>query len=155
MNTISSLPVSLAVLLSLAACAGSGAPPEASTLPAATGPAVATTSPPATAATPGAPATAPTAATPGAPATAPTAATPGAPAPAPAAGTPPTPTTSARRSFTAAQCKAAGGEVVGDIGDGAIHRPGYRCARSGKPPLGHVVSEAGQPMGVEGSVCCP
>lgn len=53
-----------------------------------------------------------------------------------------------------AQCKAAGGAVVGDIGDGAIHRPGYRCAKSGEPPLGHITSPAGQPMAVEGAVCC-
>jgi hypothetical protein len=57
-------------------------------------------------------------------------------------------------TYTAEQCTAAGGEVVGDIGDGAIHRPEYRCAKSGEPPLGAIVSEAGQPVAVEGAVCC-
>ena len=56
--------------------------------------------------------------------------------------------------LTAARCEAAGGKVVGDIGNGAIHRPDYRCA-SGKAPLGKVVAEAGKPVAIEGSVCCP
>ena len=42
---------------------------------------------------------------------------------------------------------AKGGNVVGDIGDGAIHRPEYRCP-SGSPPIGRIA------LGVEGSVCC-
>lgn len=46
------------------------------------------------------------------------------------------------------ECEAQGGTIVGDIGDGAIHRPGYTCP-SGRPPLGSV------PLGIEGSVCCP
>lgn len=57
-------------------------------------------------------------------------------------------------SLTADQCTAAGGEVVGDIGDGAIHRPEYRCPRSGQPPIGHIRSEPDEPMAIEGSVCC-
>lgn len=56
--------------------------------------------------------------------------------------------------MTAAQCTAAGGEVVGDIGDGAIHRPDYRCPQSGEPPLGPIQSEAGEPVAIEGAVCC-
>jgi len=52
------------------------------------------------------------------------------------------------------QCEAQAGQVVGDIGDGATHRPGYVCP-SGKPPLGDVVSPAGAPIASEGSVCCP
>lgn len=60
----------------------------------------------------------------------------------------------ARQSMTAAQCVEAGGEVVGDIGDGAIHRPDYRCARSGQPPLAPIGAEAGKPVAVEGAVCC-
>lgn len=56
--------------------------------------------------------------------------------------------------FTAAECQAAGGEVVGDIGDGAIHRPGYRCPKSGEAPLGPVRAEAGGPLAIEGAVCC-
>ena len=56
--------------------------------------------------------------------------------------------------LTAARCEAAGGKVVGDIGDGAIHRPEYRCV-SGKAPLGSIVAESAQPVAVEGAVCCP
>jgi hypothetical protein len=57
--------------------------------------------------------------------------------------------------LSAAQCEAAGGKVVGDIGDGAIHRPDYVCPESGKAPLGSIAAEAGAPVAVEGSVCCP
>jgi hypothetical protein len=59
-----------------------------------------------------------------------------------------------RESLTSAECQAKGGTVVGDIGDGAIHRPDYRC-ESGQPPLGTIQAEAGEPVAVEGSVCCP
>ncbi len=51
------------------------------------------------------------------------------------------------REMSAEDCTAKGGELVGDIGDGAIHRPEYRC-KSGSPPIGRV------PLGIEGSVCC-
>lgn len=79
-----------------------------------------------------------------------------APAPASASAEPtsaPSPS-DAGGPLTAAQCKAAGGEVVGDIGDGAIHRPGYKCPSSGKPPVGHIAAEPGGPMAIEGAVCC-
>jgi predicted small lipoprotein YifL len=56
--------------------------------------------------------------------------------------------TSERASMTAEECTAQGGDVVGDIGDGAVHRPDYLCP-SGEPPIGTV------PLGIEGSVCCP
>ena len=52
-----------------------------------------------------------------------------------------------RPSMTSEECTAAGGTMVGDIGDGAIHRPEYRCA-NGQPPIAMV------PLGIEGSVCC-
>lgn len=52
-----------------------------------------------------------------------------------------------RPSMTADECTAAGGTMVGDIGDGAIHRPEYRC-ENGQPPIASV------PLGIEGSVCC-
>lgn len=45
-------------------------------------------------------------------------------------------------------CTAQGGTVVGDIGDGAVHRPDYVCP-SGQPPIGSVA------QGIEGSACCP
>ena len=53
-----------------------------------------------------------------------------------------------RPSMSAAECEAQGGAVVGDIGDGRIHRPDYRC-EDGQAPIADV------PLGVEGSVCCP
>jgi hypothetical protein len=59
-----------------------------------------------------------------------------------------------RGSFTPEQCAAAGGEVVGDIGDGAVRTPDYRCPKSGHRPIGTIVTEPGQPIGVEGAVCC-
>lgn len=59
-----------------------------------------------------------------------------------------------RPQLTAEQCESGGGSVVGDIGDGAVHRPDYRCA-SGAVPTGSIVAPAGGPMGVEGAVCCP
>jgi hypothetical protein len=60
---------------------------------------------------------------------------------------PPDSETAERPSMTAEECEAQGGQVVGDIGDGAIHRPEYRC-ESGEAPIGSI------PLGVEGSVCC-
>jgi hypothetical protein len=59
-----------------------------------------------------------------------------------------------RPELTAAACEAQGGTVVGDIGDGAIHQPEYRCPDSGEAPLGSIVAEPGGPVAVEGSVCC-
>lgn len=72
----------------------------------------------------------------------------------PPAAEPAEPSQPAGTGMTADQCTAAGGEVVGDIGDGAIHRPDYRCAKSGEPPLGPIQPEAGQPVAIEGAVCC-
>jgi hypothetical protein len=59
-----------------------------------------------------------------------------------------------RPALAPAECEAQGGSVVGDIGDGATHRPGYVCP-SGKPPLGSIAPPAGGPIAVEGAVCCP
>jgi hypothetical protein len=56
--------------------------------------------------------------------------------------------------LTAEACEAGGGTVVGDIGDGAIHRPDYRCA-SGLKPSGKIRPAEGGPIAIEGSVCCP
>jgi hypothetical protein len=58
------------------------------------------------------------------------------------------------KALTQAQCEAQAGGVVGDIGDGATHRPDYLCP-NGKPPLGDIVPSAGGPIASEGSVCCP
>lgn len=60
-----------------------------------------------------------------------------------------------RPTLTTAECQAQGGTVVGDIGDGAIHRPEYVCEGSGKPPIGTIKAAEGEPIAVEGSVCCP
>lgn len=57
--------------------------------------------------------------------------------------------------LTAAACEAKGGTVVGDIGDGAIHKPGYRCSGTNAEPLGAIVADPGAPQAVEGAVCCP
>lgn len=59
-----------------------------------------------------------------------------------------------RPAMTAAECEGQGGTVVGDIGDGAIHKPDYMC-ESGKPPLGNVTAPEGGPTPIEGAVCCP
>jgi hypothetical protein len=59
-----------------------------------------------------------------------------------------------RKTLAQDECEAQGGTVVGDIGDGATHRPDYVCA-NGKPPLGHIASAPGSPIAVEGAVCCP
>jgi hypothetical protein len=58
------------------------------------------------------------------------------------------------KALTQEQCEAQAGRVVGDIGDGATHRPGYLCP-SGKPPLGDIAAPAEGPIATEGSVCCP
>ena len=59
-----------------------------------------------------------------------------------------------RPELTAATCEAQGGKVVGDIGDGAIHQPEYRCPDSGEAPIGSIIAEPGGPIAVEGAVCC-
>jgi hypothetical protein len=43
--------------------------------------------------------------------------------------------------------------VIGDIGDGAIHDPDYRCS-NGEPPIGSIVPQPGEPIAIEGEVCC-
>ncbi|MCA9712897.1 MAG: hypothetical protein KDK70_44140 [Myxococcales bacterium] len=58
-----------------------------------------------------------------------------------------------RSTMTSTECEAKGGQVVGDIGDGAIHRPDYRC-EGGDPPLGTIVAEGHEPVATEGAVCC-
>lgn len=58
-----------------------------------------------------------------------------------------------RPGITSVECEGQGGKVVGDIGDGAVHRPDYRC-ESGEPPIGTITSEPGGPQAIEGAVCC-
>lgn len=59
-----------------------------------------------------------------------------------------------RVELSAEECANANGMVVGDIGNGAIHRPDYVCD-SGHAPIGRIRQDPSGPMGVEGSVCCP
>jgi hypothetical protein len=75
-------------------------------------------------------------------------------APSPATEPPATATGDARPELTAQACEAGGGAVVGDIGDGAIHRPDYRCP-SGSAPRASIRAPEGGPVAVEGAVCCP
>lgn len=60
---------------------------------------------------------------------------------------------SERPGISAADCESQGGTVVGDIGDGAIHKPDYLC-ESGEPPIGTITADPDGPVAVEGSVCC-
>jgi hypothetical protein len=71
---------------------------------------------------------------------------PGEPSP-PAAG-------SERPTLTNVECEAKGGRVVGDIGDGAIHRPDYVC-EGGEKPIASIKAVEGEPVAIEGAVCCP
>jgi len=57
-------------------------------------------------------------------------------------------------TLTPKQCEREGGTVVGDPGDGSVHDPEYRCEKSGEPPIGTIVTEDGEPFGIEGAVCC-
>lgn len=67
---------------------------------------------------------------------------------------PPEESAPARPLITREECEASGGAVVGDIGDGAIHRAEYRCP-SGAEPSGNIKAPEGGPVPVEGAVCCP
>lgn len=67
-------------------------------------------------------------------------------------GPPPAASPSSRLSRQ--ECVRRGGTVVGDIGNGAIFRPGYRCPTNGRRPVGTVVPGPGEPVATEGEVCC-
>ncbi|MBN9161904.1 MAG: hypothetical protein BGO98_28870 [Myxococcales bacterium 68-20] len=76
-------------------------------------------------------------------------------APAESGATPPAPGSGEGGSaLTAEECEKQGGRVVGDIGDGATHRPDYRCPDSGQPPIGRIKFEPSKPVALEGAVCC-
>lgn len=76
-------------------------------------------------------------------------------APGTAAPTEPAPSAGSERpTLTNAECEAKGGRIVGDIGDGAIHRPDYTC-EGGQPPIASIRAVEGEPVPIEGSVCCP
>merc|ERR1711933_270257 len=57
-------------------------------------------------------------------------------------------------AITRDECIASGGEVVGDIGDGAVFQPDYVCDNSGAPPANTVVASPGEPIASDGEVCC-
>lgn len=59
-----------------------------------------------------------------------------------------------RPELTSEECQAQGGQVIGDIGDGAIYQEAYMCP-SGQVPTGNIVASGDGPMAVEGAVCCP
>ena len=67
---------------------------------------------------------------------------------------PANPNLPARPELTAAECAAQGGDVIGDIGDGAIYQEAYMCP-SGERPSGNIVPSDDAPAAVEGAVCCP
>ena len=56
--------------------------------------------------------------------------------------------------ITRDECIEKGGEVVGDIGNGAIFDPDYVCENSGLPPTDIVKAGEGEPIAIEGEVCC-
>ncbi len=58
-----------------------------------------------------------------------------------------------RPTMSRAECNIKGGQEVGDIGDGRIHRRDYLCA-NGEPPLAAIVSTGDAPHAVDGAVCC-
>jgi hypothetical protein len=62
--------------------------------------------------------------------------------------------TNERPLITSTECQGGGGTIVGDIGDGAIHRPDYLC-ENGQPPTGTIRAEGDEPIAIEGAVCCP
>jgi len=50
------------------------------------------------------------------------------------------------------QCNDAGGEVIGDIGDGRIHSADYLCD-NGTAPIG-TIRDQDEPVMTEGAICC-
>ena len=58
------------------------------------------------------------------------------------------------RIISRQECIDKGGEVVGDIGNGAIHQPDYLCPTNGEAPSDTVFALDGEPIAIEGEVCC-
>jgi len=52
------------------------------------------------------------------------------------------------------ECIDQGGDVVGDIGNGAIFQPDYLCATNDEAPSDTVVAQDGELIAIEGEVCC-
>ena len=55
--------------------------------------------------------------------------------------------------LTSETCLSMGGTVLGDPGDGSVLSPEYLCP-NGEPPVGTILFTEGEPMAVEGAVCC-
>ncbi|MFK7997030.1 MAG: hypothetical protein AB8B87_23040 [Granulosicoccus sp.] len=51
------------------------------------------------------------------------------------------------------ECTSMGGIVIGDIGNGAIFKPEYRC-ESGLSPIARVTALDDEPIATDGEVCC-
>jgi hypothetical protein len=51
-------------------------------------------------------------------------------------------------------CIDQGGQVIGDIGNGAIFSPTYVCETNGLPPTDVVIAGPGEPIATDGEVCC-
>lgn len=54
----------------------------------------------------------------------------------------------AQKVTTEAQCRAAGGAVIVDTGDGRVHNAAFRCP-DGAKPIARIR------FGLEGAACCP
>lgn len=59
-----------------------------------------------------------------------------------------------RLQMSRQECLDRNGTIVGDIGDGAINSPDYLCESNGLPPIGTIVPLDGEPIAIEGEVCC-
>ena len=55
---------------------------------------------------------------------------------------------------TRQECIDQGGEIIGDIGNGAIFQSDYVCDSNGQAPTAVIVPAAGEPIAIEGEVCC-
>ena len=58
-----------------------------------------------------------------------------------------------REKMSPTVCKERGGEIIGDLGDGRIHRADFICA-NGQPPLGIIEFPKEGQIAIEGAVCC-
>ena len=63
-------------------------------------------------------------------------------------------TATSRSNITRQECSDRGGEIVGDIGDGATQDESYVCESNGEEPYANIVAGDGEPIASEGEVCC-
>jgi len=62
--------------------------------------------------------------------------------------------TASRSIVTRQECSDRGGEIVGDIGDGATQDEDYVCESNGEAPFANIIAGDGEPIASEGEVCC-